>query len=151
VPERFERGTPAFEQLAGVAAAVDWIAGLTDATGPRRTRALAAMAVVERYLDELAANARERLERIDGVRVLGRAAHRTSTISFTVQGVAPATVAAALGERGINVWDGDNYAYELMDRFGLADSGGAVRASLVLYNDDTDVRRLVEAVAELAA
>jgi cysteine desulfurase family protein (TIGR01976 family) len=151
VPDRFERGTPAFEQLAGVAAAVDWIAGLTDATGPRRARVLAAMTAVERYLDELAAGAREGLERIDGVQVLGRAAHRTSTISFTVQGVAPATVAAALGERGINVWDGDNYAYELMDRFGLADSGGAVRASLVLYNDDTDVRRLVEAVAELAA
>ncbi len=151
VPDRFERGTPAFEQLAGVAAAVDWIAGLTESTGTRRTRVLAAMTAVERYLDELAAGAREGLQGIDGVDVLGRADHRTSTISFTVQGVAPATVAAALGERGINVWDGDNYAYELMHRFGLADSGGAVRVSLVLYNDDADVRRLVDAVAELAA
>jgi cysteine desulfurase family protein (TIGR01976 family) len=151
VPERFERGTPAFEQLAGVAAAVNWIAGLTDASGTRRARVLAAMAAVERHLDELATSAREGLEQIDGVRVLGRAARRTSTISFTVDGIAPAAVSAALSDRGINVWDGDNYAYELMDRFGLADSGGAIRASLVLYNDESDVRRLVDAVAELAA
>jgi cysteine desulfurase family protein (TIGR01976 family) len=151
VPERFERGTPSFEQLAGVAAAVDWIAGLTDVAGSRRMRVLAAMAAIERHLDELAVTAREGLQRIESVRVLGRAARRTSTISFTVQGLTPAEVAAGLGDRGVNVWDGDNYAYELMDRFGLGDSGGAIRASLVLYNDDTDARRLVDAVAELAA
>ena len=151
VPERFERGTPSFEQLAGVAAAVDWIAGLTDVAGSRRMRALAAMAAIERHLDALSVTAREGLQRIEGVRVLGRAARRTSTISFTVQGVTPAEVAAGLGDRGVNVWDGDNYAYELMDRFGLGETGGAIRASLVLYNDDVDARRLVDAVAELAA
>ena len=151
VPERFERGTPSFEQLAGVAAAVDWIAGLTDASGSRRTRVLAAMTAIERYLDELAVAARDGLEGIDGVRVLGRAARRTSTISFTLDGAAPADLAVALGDRGVNVWDGDNYAYELMDRYGLGDRGGAIRASLVLYNDESDVRRLVDAVAEIAS
>jgi len=149
-PERFERGTASFEQLAGVAAAVDWIAGLTDETGSRRERVLAAMGAIERYLDELATFARDGLTAIDGVRVLGAAARRTSTISFTVRGVSPADVAAALNREGVNVWDGDNYAYELMDRLGLGDSGGAVRASLVLYNDRSDVRRLVDAVAQVA-
>jgi cysteine desulfurase family protein (TIGR01976 family) len=150
-PERFERGTPSFEQLAGVAAAVDWLAGLTDDAGSRRERALAGLAAIERYLDGLAATARSGLEAIDGVQVLGRAARRTSTLSFTVAGVAPAAVAARLGERGVNVWDGDNYAYELMHRFGLGDTGGAVRASLVLYNDEADVQRLLEGIAEIAA
>jgi cysteine desulfurase family protein (TIGR01976 family) len=150
-PERFERGTASFEQLAGVAAAVDWIAGLTDVTGPRRQRVLVAMGAIERHLDELAAFARDALADIDGVRVLGAAARRTSTISFTVRGVSPADVAAACDRDGVNVWDGDNYAYELMRRFGLGDSGGAVRASLVLYNDRSDVRRLVEAVSQVAA
>ena len=36
-----------------------------------------------------------------------------------------------------------------MGRFGLRDSGGAVRASLVLYNTAADVDRLLTAVAEL--
>jgi cysteine desulfurase family protein (TIGR01976 family) len=149
-PERFERGTASFEQLAGVAAAVDWIAGLTDTAGSRRQRVLAAMGAIERYLEELAAFARDRLAAVDGVRILGAARSRTSTISFTVRGVTPADVAAALDRDGVNVWDGDNYAYELMQRFGLGDSGGAVRASLVLYNDRTDVQRLVDAVAQVA-
>jgi selenocysteine lyase/cysteine desulfurase len=150
-PERFERGTASFEQLAGVAAAVDWIAGLTDVAGSRRSRVLAGMGATERYLDELATLARGGLAGIDGVRVLGAAARRTSTISFTVRGVSPADVAEALSRDGINVWDGDNYAYELMQRFGLGDSGGAVRASIVLYNDRSDVLRLVDAVAQVAA
>jgi cysteine desulfurase family protein (TIGR01976 family) len=150
-PERFERGTASFEQLAGVAAAVDWIAGLTDAAGSRRQRVLAAMGAIERYLDRLAALARAELAGIDGVRILGDARRRTSTISFTVDGVSPADVAAAVTRDGLNVWDGDNYAYELMQRFGLGESGGAVRASLVLYNDRSDVQRLVDAVAQVAA
>jgi cysteine desulfurase family protein (TIGR01976 family) len=150
-PERFERGTPSFEQLASVTAAVDWLAGLTEAEGSRRRRLEAAMAAVEHQLDGLAVTAREGLGAIPGVRVLGRAARRTSTISFTVAGRAPADVAVALNDRGVNVWDGDNYAYELMDRFGLGESGGAIRASLVLYNDESDVERLVDGVAEIVA
>ena len=149
-PERFERGTASFEQLAGVAAAVDWIAGLTDEAGSRRQRVLATMGATERYLDELATVARDGLAAVDGVRILGSARRRTSTISFVVRGVSPADVVAACNRHGINVWNGDNYAYELMQRFGLGDSGGAVRASLVLYNDRSDVRRLVDAVAQVA-
>ena len=150
-PERFERGTASFEQLAGVATAVDWIAGLTDVAGSRRQRVLAAMGAIERYLDELATGARDGLASIDGVRILGSARTRTSTISFTVRGVSPAEVARACNRAGVNVWDGDNYACELMQRFGLADRGGAVRASLVLYNDRSDVQRLIDAVARVAA
>jgi selenocysteine lyase/cysteine desulfurase len=49
----------------------------------------------------------------------------------------------------VNVWDGDNYAWELTGALGIRDSGCAVRAGLVHYNDDSDVSRLLEAVAEL--
>jgi cysteine desulfurase family protein (TIGR01976 family) len=150
VPERFERGTPAFELLAGVSAAVDWLAGLTDAGGERRMRLLAAMGAVERRLEALLRRALEGLAAIDGVRVLGSPRRRTSTVSFLLHGWHPADVARALAARGVAVWDGDNYALELMRRFGLADGGGAVRASMVLYNDERDVDRLVEAVAALA-
>ncbi len=150
VPDRFERGTPAFELLAGASAAVDWLAGLTDAAGSRRQRLVAALAAVEEYLAGLLRRAVDGLAAIDGVRVLPAPARRTSTLSFVVDGHAPLAVAEHLARRGVSVWNGDNYAYELMDRFGLQDSGGAVRASLVLYNTAPDVDRLLEAVAELA-
>ncbi len=149
VPERFERGTPPFELMAGVTAAVDWIAGLTATGGDRRDRILAAMQATENHLAELLARALDGLSEIERVRVLGAPARRTSTISFVVEGHSPNAVARQLAAQGIAVWDGDNYARELMQRFGLGESGGAIRASLVLYNDAADVDRLVEAVAGL--
>ena len=149
VPERFETGTPAFELLAGVSAAVDWIAGLSPLDG-RRARVLHALSAVEARLEQLLAQALEGLAAIPGVRLLGGARRRTSTISFLLAGRAPAEVARQLAARGLAVWSGDNYAYELMRRFGLSDTGGAVRASLVLYNDEDDVEQLVSAVRKLS-
>ena len=63
-----------------------------------------------------------------------------------------AGVAAAvehLASRRINVWDGHNYAWELTGALGIRDTGGAVRAGLVHYNDRSDVDRLLAALAEL--
>ncbi len=151
VPDRFEWGTPAFELLAGITAAVDWIAGLSSIGGSRGERVHQALGAVEEHLARLLSQALEGLEAIPGVRLLGHAQRRTSTLSFVVKGRAPGEVSRRLAEQGIAVWDGDNYAYELMNRFGLHDQGGAVRASIVLYNDEQDVERLIEAVRELAA
>jgi cysteine desulfurase family protein (TIGR01976 family) len=150
VPDRFERGTPPYELLAGVTAAIDWIAGLTPATGSRRDRVVAALAAVEFHLTGLLDRALCGLAEIPGVRLLGGARWRTSTISFALAGHHPTDVARRLAADEIAVWAGDNYAYELMHRYGLQDSGGAVRASIVLYNDADDVDRLLAAIAEIA-
>ncbi|HYB31550.1 MAG TPA: cysteine desulfurase-like protein [Solirubrobacteraceae bacterium] len=150
-PARFERGTAAFELLAGVRAAIDWLAGLTDTSGSRRRQLLATFVAVEEALQNLLIRLLDGLSRIEGVRLLGAAEHRTSTVSFVLDGYQPDELAAHLAQRGIDVWAGDNYAYELMRRFGLAETGGAVRASIVLYNTPEDVDRLVQAVDELAA
>jgi cysteine desulfurase family protein (TIGR01976 family) len=149
VPDRFERGTPAFELLGGITGAVNWLAGLTDAGGSRRERLVAALTAVEEYLAGLLAHALDGLAAIDGVRVLPAPPRRTSTLSFVVDGHTPLAVAEHLAQRRVSVWNGDNYAFELMNRFGLQDSGGAVRASLVLYNTAADVDRLLEVLGEL--
>ena len=52
--------------------------------------------------------------------------------------------------RKIAVWDGHNYAVEVVDQLGLADSGGVVRAGISRYVEQPDVDRLLAAVAELA-
>jgi cysteine desulfurase family protein (TIGR01976 family) len=150
VPDRFERGTPPFELLAGVRAAIDWIAGLTDAAGPRRARLAAAFAAFEQASGALLERMLDGLAAIEGVRLLGAPRVRTPTVSFLVDGRTPAEVADALARRDVAVWAGDNYAYELMRRFGLDRSGGAVRASIVLYNSADDVDRFLEAVAGVA-
>jgi cysteine desulfurase family protein (TIGR01976 family) len=152
VPGRFERGTAAFADLAGVAAAVEHLAGLdAAAAGSRRERVLASMAAVERYEGQLFARLLDGLAAMRHVTLYGKAARRAPTAFFTVAGYTPREVAEQLAARAINVWNGDNYAWELAGAFGLRDSGGAVRAGLVHYNDEAEVDRLLAAVADLAS
>jgi cysteine desulfurase family protein (TIGR01976 family) len=151
VPDRFERGTAAFADLAGVAAAVEHIAGLAPGTGSRRERVLASMAAVETYEAELFGRMLGGLAALDQVTLYGEAARRTPTAFFTVAGFTPRQTATRLAEAGVNVWSGDNYAWELAGALGLRATGGAVRAGLVHYNDESDVDRLLAAVADLAA
>jgi len=153
VPGRFERGTAAFADLAGVAAAVEHLASLAPGAaegGSRRQRVLASMAAVEEYETELFARLLGGLDAMEHVTSYGRAARRAPTAFFTVAGRTPRQVAEHLAARQVNVWNGDNYAWELVGALGLRDSGGAIRAGLVHYNDQADADRLLAAVAELA-
>jgi cysteine desulfurase family protein (TIGR01976 family) len=160
VPQRFERGTLPYADLAGVTAAVEHLAGLggeagaeAGADGPgasRRERILASMAAVEAYEMSLLARLLDGLGGMSHVTLYGKAARRAPTSYFTVAGMTPAEVAAHCAARGVNVWNGDNYAYELCQGLGLAPDG-AVRVGLVHYNDESDVDRLLTAVGELTA
>ena len=156
VPGRFERGTAAFADLAGVTAAVEHLAGLAAAAldparpATRRERVLASMAAVEAYEGQLFAGLLGGLGEMRHVTLYGKAPRRAPTAWFTVAGHSPAEVAAHLAARKINVWNGDNYAWELAGVLGVRESGGAVRAGLVHYNDAAEVDRLLAAVAELA-
>ncbi|HTR90869.1 MAG TPA: cysteine desulfurase-like protein [Trebonia sp.] len=152
VPWRFERGTLPFADLAGVTAAVEHLAALAPgaaADGSRRERILASMAAIEEYESALFARLLAGLAELDRVMLYGKAARRAPTAFFSVAGVAPRAVAEHLAARGVNVWDGDNYAYELCTALGL-EPDGAVRAGLVHYNDVSDVDRLLAGLAELA-
>jgi cysteine desulfurase family protein (TIGR01976 family) len=150
VPERFETGTSPFADFAGVSAAVDHLAGLASpATGTRRERLLASMAAIEAYELELFADLVEALDTMPHVTTYGKAARRTPTAYFNVAGYHPRDVSAHLASRGVNVWSGHNYAWELVGVLGIRDSGGAVRAGLVHYNDRDDVDRLLAGLAEL--
>jgi cysteine desulfurase family protein (TIGR01976 family) len=152
VPDRFERGTLPFADLAGLSAAVEHLASLAGpAEGTLRQRVLASMAAVEAHEQELFAVLLSGLDELDHVTTYGRAASRTATAYFNVAGRSPREVAEHLAEARINVWNGDNYAWELAGVLGIRDSGSAVRAGLVHYNDRSDVVRLLEAVAGLAA
>jgi cysteine desulfurase family protein (TIGR01976 family) len=144
VPDRFELGTPGFAQLAGVTAAVDWIAA-QGSGGSRRERVLDGAERLEQH--EVAVFERLRKGLQDkGVRFLGSPARRTPTLAFTVDGRTPQQVAKQLGEAAVAVWAGNYYAIELMRRVGLDDSGGAVRAGVVCYTTDDDVDRLLGAL-----
>ncbi|MCW2571405.1 MAG: cysteine desulfurase [Frankiales bacterium] len=142
VPDRFELGTSAFEQLAGVTAAVDWIATLGTGDS-RRARVVTAMTAIEAHEHEVFTRLYDGLLARDDLTLLGSPARRTPTVGFNVDGRSPQQVAKALGDKGICVWAGNYYAVELMRRLGLDDDGGAVRAGVVCYTTTDEVDRLL--------
>ena len=150
VPERFERGTAPFADLAAVTAAVEHLASLDpDATGTRRARVLASMAAAEAHEQELLAVLLDGLAAMEHVTTYGHPVRRTATAYFTVTGHTPRGVAEHLAARKVNVWNGHSYAWELTGALGIRDAGSAVRAGLVHYNDRSEVDRLLHGLAEL--
>jgi selenocysteine lyase/cysteine desulfurase len=88
--------------------------------------------------------------RLHGITDRSRFADRTPTAALTIEGHAPRAIAEALGREGIAVWDGDFYALGLIERLGLAGSGGVVRIGLTHYNTAAEIDRVVEALARVA-
>ena len=150
VPDRFEWGTPSFHNYAGVAAAVDHLAGLDpQAQGTRRQRLVASLTAAEEHEQVLFSRMLAALEADPRVTLFGSAKHRTATVYFRLAGRTPDSVAEALAAQGINVWSGHNYAWEVTGALGIRDSGSAVRASLSHSSNDADVDRFLAALAEL--
>jgi cysteine desulfurase family protein (TIGR01976 family) len=127
---RFETGTLAHELLAGFVATVDYLDSIGWDSLTTYERELG-----ERFLDGLP----------DRCRLFGLPTMegRVPTFAFNVEGLPPDEAARRLGERNFAVWHGNYYALEVMKRFELEDSGGAVRAGIVHYNTAAEVDRLL--------
>jgi cysteine desulfurase family protein (TIGR01976 family) len=150
VPERFELGTLPYELLAGVTAAVDFLAGLdASAVGDRRARLLASFAALEKHENALTERLLAGLVELPPVTVHGSPARRTPTVPFSVAGMKGYDVHQALAKHGVNAPAGSFYAIEASRWAGLGDTG-AVRAGMAPYTNEADVDRLLEALADLA-
>lgn len=137
-PGKPETGMPNFEGIAGVEAAARFLLeeGL-DGVGA--------------YEMEVFAPLLDGLSSMDGVTVWGPhdLTGRTPTVAFTVDGRSPGEVSQALAAEKIAVWDGHNYAVEVVGQLGLTETGGVVRAGLARYIDPDDVARLLAVVDRL--
>ncbi len=152
---KWETGTQSFESLAGVAAAIDYIAAVGDHQGSRRERLVQAMDRIKAYEMALSEHFLRGATAVPGLKVYGitdleRLAERTPTFAVSLAGFTPAQVAEKLGDQGIFVWDGHYYAIAVMERLGLLDKGGLVRIGFVHYNTLAEVDRLLEALRTLA-
>ena len=130
-PARFETGTPAFEALAGVRAAAEF---LLEVDVAREREVFAPMLHGLLAMPHVAVWGPHDLDA------------RTPTVSFTVAGTHPDDVAQRLADARVAVGSGDYYAVEVMESLGLAKTGGALRAGVVCYTDGEDVARLLEVV-----
>ena len=151
-PGKWETGTQSFESLAGITAAVDYIASLGEGDS-RRERTASAMETIGSYERAITERFLEGIAGLPRVRLYGRNTPdgRTPTFAVSVSGVHPDDVAAALGVEGIFVWSGDYYAVEVMRRLGVAHQGGLVRIGFVHYNTIEEVDRVVAALGDLTS
>jgi cysteine desulfurase family protein (TIGR01976 family) len=159
-PECWETGTQVQELIAGIGAAVDYIAGLGRHCDPgaknRREALQAAYRATHPYETGLLSRLMGGLQTIPGIRTFGitdpkRFDERCSTLSFRLGDHNPTKVATFLGERGIFTWDGNFYALNLSERLGVEQKGGVLRVGLIHYNTAEEVDRLLAALREFAA
>jgi cysteine desulfurase family protein (TIGR01976 family) len=150
-PWRIETGTLNHAALAGVKAAVEYLAAW-GAGETLRERIVSAMEGIAAYEHGLAAFYYAEAGQIPGVTVWGPdfSGPRAPTVSITIDGVHPTEAARRLGEKGLQVWDGHFYAVRAIEALGLAEKGGVIRTGIVMYNTRSEVERLLEAVAEIA-
>lgn len=161
-PVKIEMGTPNFEHICGCAAAVDFIADigrrhaeyfpgdLAGLEGKRRD-VVAGMLAIDAYEEPLAEKLRIELGKIEGLRLRTspEGYPKTSTVSFTIDGVNAHDIAVYLAERGLFVWDGDFYAIEITNHvLKLGDQGGLLRIGLAPYNTPEEIDRTIKAVQD---
>jgi selenocysteine lyase/cysteine desulfurase len=101
VPERFELGTLPYELMAGTTTAIDFLAGMTRATGARRDRLVTAMSALEHHEDTLRQRVEAGLQQLSTVTIHSRAARRTPTLLITVAGRDAASISAVLVQHNI--------------------------------------------------
>ena len=137
-PGKWETGTQNWANLAGVTAAIDYLASLGEGV-TRRDRLVSALEKIGRYERGLSTYFLFRSRLITGLRIYGivemsELEARVPTFAFSVAGYTPRQVAQHLAKDNIYVWDGHYYAVSIMEQLGLLTQGGLVRVGFVHYN-----------------
>lgn len=133
LPYKFEAGTPNFEQVIGMGAAIDYINNI----GLDR---------IAKYESELLAYAHEKLSEITNIRFFGNTNHQSSVISFLVGKIHPYDLGMFLDKMGIAVRTGHHCADPIMDHFNIP---GTVRISFAVYNTKAEIDQFVVALKKI--
>ncbi|MCO6475312.1 MAG: cysteine desulfurase, partial [Phaeodactylibacter sp.] len=132
-PQRFEAGTMPIAGVIGMGVAADFLQALDKNE-------------IQQHLKTLGAAAREALNEIEGLRVIGNAGQATAIVSFVMEDVHPHDVATFLAEDQIAVRAGHHCTQPIMDFFEIA---GTTRASFSIYNELWEVEHLAESLKRI--
>ena len=169
LPYKFETGTQNHEGIAGVLGALEYFEWLAAEFGGeyankwkdagfsgRRLIYKQAMSAICDYELELSRALIGMVESVPGTRIYGvtdtnRLDERVPTVSFRLDGKDPAKVADAIGNQGVYVWNGHNYALAIVERMGLLEAGGMIRVGPVHYNTLDEIERFGEILKQVAS
>ena len=130
LPFKFEAGTPDYVGTHGLAAAIDYVAGI-------------GLDHIAAYEDQLTRHAMARMREIEGMRFFGTVEGKTSVVSFNVGQIHPMDLGTLLDHLGFAIRTGHHCAQPLMARCGVE---GMARVSFALYNTVEEIDRFVEAL-----
>ena len=168
LPYKFETGTQNHEGIAGVLGALEYFEWLAAEFGDghandwerkgfsgRRLLYKQAMSAIREYESELSRALIKTIESVPGTRIYGvtdmdRLEERVPTVAFRLEGKDPAKIADALGQQGVYVWNGHNYALAIVERMGLLEEGGMIRVGPVHYNTMEEIERFGEVLKQVA-
>ena len=157
-PSKIEAGTFVYENVAGMTAAIKYLAELGDgrdsqAKSTERQHLDSAMRAIRDYEIELSSTLLEGIRNIKGSVVYGRQGvrDRVPTLAFNLKNISADKVATSLAQKGFAARGGHMYSPRLMKRLGLSPDEGLVRASLVHYNTREEIERFLKALQEIAA
>ena len=128
VPFKFEAGTPNIADTIAFGTAIDYISSLD-----RESLSL--------FEQELLVHATEKLQQINGVRIIGTSNHKSSVVSFVIHGVNAMDAGMFLDTKGIAVRTGQHCTQPIMDRFCIP---GTIRASFMFYNTKEEIDYMIE-------
>ena len=134
-PARFEAGTAAIADAAGLATALGYVERIGRVN-------------IARYEHELLGYATQALTAVPGLRLVGTAPDKAGILSFVLDGHRPEDVGSALNAGGIAVRAGHHCAQPILRRFGLP---GTVRAAPAMYNTHAEIDALASALHALTA
>lgn len=130
LPYKFEAGTPDIAGAIGLGAAIDYLNSIDRVAAAEHEQALLVYA-------------EQKARATTGLKLVGTATHKTSVMSFLLEGAHPADVGVLLDKQGIAVRTGNHCAQPIMDQFGIP---GTVRASFSFYNTFDEIDRLFAAI-----
>jgi cysteine desulfurase/selenocysteine lyase len=130
LPHKFEAGTPHIIGGIGLGAAIEWLSKLD-------------FEAIQKHEQELLAYATEKLQQFEGLKIYGEGEHKSSVISFLIEGTHPYDIGTLLNQQGIAVRTGHHCTQPIMKFFGIP---GTIRASFSFYNTKEEVDRFINAL-----
>ncbi len=150
-PYRIERGTLNHAALAGVSAAIDFIASFGEGASMRE-KIVTGMGHIQKYERSLAQQLYLGLRDLDGVDIYGpplKETQRAPTISFTVENKRPEEICKLLADHSICAWDGHFYAIRAVEALGLMGQGGVTRMGISVYNTPDEIDYVISTLQKM--
>jgi len=132
LPHKFEAGTPDIAGAIGLGAAVDYLENI-------------GLASIREYEHGLLEYGTQRLQTVEGVKLVGTARHKAGVLSFVMDGIHPHDIGTIVDQEGVAIRTGHHCAMPVMEHFKIP---ATARASLAFYNTREDIEALVQALGK---